>query len=176
MLDEIIGTCHAFQHDTEGALRELATRQAALREGGQAHTVAMAGSLVDLGDVERDRKRYAEARTAYLSALAMYESIVGPADARLALPLTHLGEVELALKHTAAAVTALERALALYEAAGTAALSLADAQFPLARAVWPAPRAIDLATAARDALRAAGPQFASRADEVVAWLASHPRR
>jgi tetratricopeptide (TPR) repeat protein len=176
LIDELMGSCYGIRHESEAALHEHAIRQDALRSAGGDHTVEMAASWVDVGDVELDRKRYDDALRDYTLSVTMYEQLVGRDDPRLALPLTRVGEAELALDHRDLAISALERAMWLYQSA--VPVVAADARFPLARALWPNPktraRADLLLATARAAFAAGGAQFATRVAEIDAWSHAHP--
>lgn len=81
------------------------------------------------------------------------------------------------------AIASAQRAVAVREHAELAAPLLAQSRFVLARALWDAPadagrdrpRALDLATQARDVLRAAGKQAPAELATVEAWLAERER-
>ena len=81
------------------------------------------------------------------------------------------------------AITSAQRAVAAREHAELAAPLLAQSRFVLARALWDAPagagrdrpRALALATQARDVLRAAGKHTPAELATVEAWLAVHER-
>jgi len=105
-------------------------------------------------------------------ALTIYEA-TGPPPLELPSALIAIGEAQLALDRPEPAVTSLARALDLLLRRGAPAIELADAQFPLARALWDRDDrqrgwALKLARTARAA-------FAARNEEalraVIAWLA-----
>jgi len=171
-IDEVMGTCYYVQHDYDRALREHAARQDALRAAGRTRSVEMAATWTDIGDVQLDRKQYDAAIASYQRTVDELEDVLGKSDARLAFPLTKVGEAELAAAHAERAVAPLERAAALYTAAEAPANVLAEATFPLARALRrrdPA-RAKQLATAALAAFAAAGAPYAERKTAVEALL------
>ena len=174
---QAMGACYYMAHDYDPALREYTARQAALRDAGRERSAEMAGSWVDVGDVQYDRKDYRAAADSYRRSVAGYEDVVGKADARLGLPLSRLGEAELAAGRTAPAIAAFERALDIYRAAGVPPIVGADAAFPLARALWPRreerARALALARSARDAWAAGGAAYTERMQAADAWLRDH---
>jgi len=164
-------------HKYDDTLREYRGRQDALTAAGRAKSAEMAGSWVDIGDVQLDREDYAAAATSYRRSVAEYEALVGTEDARLGLPLSRLGETEMRANHPERAIAPLRRALAIYAAAKVPAIAAADVQFPLARALWtkPAqrPHARELATTAHAAFAASGPMFDSQAKASDEWLRAH---
>jgi eukaryotic-like serine/threonine-protein kinase len=174
LIAELTGTCHMFQGRHADAIREHETRRQALIAAGRAHSVEMASAWLDLGDTHLDRDALEPAITAYRQAIALLEPLVGTTDSRLGLPLAHLGDAELRAGRTARAIELLERALVVFGPDAPAA-TLADARFPLARALWATPatrvRARELAIAARDGYAESGPIAARQLAEVEAWLA-----
>jgi hypothetical protein len=97
---------------------------------------------------------------------------LGESHPMLAHVWNGLGQVELARGHADLARPLLERAVAMRERSPGDATDLAESRFALSRAL-PASdhaRAVQLATAARDAYRAAGPGYAARLAAVEAWL------
>ena len=138
-IGQAMGACYYIKHAYDDALREYTARQQALRAAGRAKSAEMAGSWVDVGDVQFDRKEHDAAATSYRRLIAEYEELLGNADARLGFPLARLGEAELAAGRPARAVESLERAIAIYAAAKAAPVTAADAVFPLARALWSRP-------------------------------------
>jgi eukaryotic-like serine/threonine-protein kinase len=175
-IDEVMGTCYYVQHDYDRALREHAARQDALRAAGRTRSVEMAATWTDIGDVQLDRKQYDAAVASYQRTVDELEDVLGKSDARLAFPLTKVGEAELAATHAERAVAPLERAAALYTAAQAPANVIAEATFPLARALRTRDpvRAKQLATAALAAFAAAGAQYAERKTAVEALLRELP--
>jgi tetratricopeptide (TPR) repeat protein len=171
---ETMGGCYYIQHRYDDALRQYTARQDALRAAGRTKSADMAGSWVDVGDVQLDRKQYDAAVASYRRSVDEYEELLGKTDARLAYPLTRVGEAELAANRPEHAVAPLERAVALSTAAKVPANVLAEATYPLARAIWPKDhaRAKQLASSAHDAFAAAG--NIERAAAIDAWLNAHP--
>jgi hypothetical protein len=176
-IDQTMGACYYIQHKYDDALREYRARQAALTAAGRTRSAEMAGSWVDIGDVQLDREDYAAAATSYRRSVAEYEALVGTEDARLGLPLSRLGETEMRANHPERAIGPLRRALAIYAAAKVPAIAAADVQFPLARALWSQraerPHARELASTARTAFSASGPLYAQQAKAADDWLKAH---
>ncbi len=174
---QAIGACYLLQHAHDQALAAYTAIQAVLRAAGRDRSVEMAGSWIDLGDVHHARADYEAAAASYRRAVAALEVLLGTSDARVASPLCRLAEAELAAGRVARARPLLERGLAIYTATAVPAVVLADAQFPLARALWSQPasraRAVELARAAHTAWRTGGPAHAARAAEAAAWLHAH---
>jgi len=177
LISRAMGACYYAQRAYDRAVREYTGRQAALIAAGRTASVEMAGTWTDLGDVQLQRRAYAAAAASYRRSLAAYEDLLGKTDARLGAPLVGLGESELAAGRVAPAIAALERAAAIYDAAQVPAIVAADVRFPLARALWSRPaeraRAVELARAARDAWRPAGPSQQARRADADAWLRDH---
>jgi tetratricopeptide (TPR) repeat protein/predicted Ser/Thr protein kinase len=118
------------------------------------------------GDLDAAAAEYERARVAMVSSL-------GEATPLLAHVWNGTGQLALARGDSAAAVPLLERAVAIREKDAGDATALAESRFALARAL-PADahaRAVQLATAARDAYRDAGRPFARERGAVDAWLA-----
>jgi len=176
-ISQTMGACYYIQHKYDDALREYRGRQAALTAAGRTKSAEMAGSWVDVGDVQFDRKDFSAAADSYRRSVAEYEALVGTEDARLGLPLSRLGEAELGANHPERAIDPLQRALAIYAAAKVPPIAAADVQFPLARALWtkPAqrPHARELATTAHAAFAASGPMFELQAKASDEWLRAH---
>jgi eukaryotic-like serine/threonine-protein kinase len=168
-----MGTCYYTQHRYDDALREYAATQDALRAAGRERSAEMAATWIDIGDVQLDRKQYDTALASYRRGVDELEATVGKDDARLAYPLVHVGEAELAANRPERAVAPLERAVALSTAAKVPANVLAEATYPLARAIWgkDRARAQQLATSARDAFAAA--DNTQRVAAIDTWLRSH---
>jgi len=171
---QAMGACYYMEHRHADALREYGARQTALERAGRTRSVEMAGSWVDLGDVQFDQKDYRAARASYERSVHGYEDVVGASDARLGLPLSRLGETELALDHRDRAIEVLERAVAIYRGANAPPFTIANAAFPLARALWDRPamrdRARALARTARVGWADAGPAYHEQIVALDAWL------
>ncbi|MBV8760224.1 MAG: serine/threonine protein kinase [Deltaproteobacteria bacterium] len=112
----------------------------------------------------------------YTRALAIEEKALGPDHPNLAYDLLGIADGELEAKHTADAIAHYERALHLRETHNSPPIEIAQARYALARALVGASadrsRAIELATAARDAYRA-DPAQSDNAAAVERWLAKH---
>jgi tetratricopeptide (TPR) repeat protein/tRNA A-37 threonylcarbamoyl transferase component Bud32 len=174
-ITQTLSTCYANQQRHDDALRELRAGQEALRAAKREQSVEMASAWVDLGDVDYDRKQFTEALAAYRSAVALYEKLVPRDDSRLALPLSRVGEALDALGKPAQAIAPLERSLAIYTTSGSPARLVAEAAFPLARALWATRR--DRTRARKLAESAlAGLAGDEREAEVESWLRTHGPR
>jgi tetratricopeptide (TPR) repeat protein len=178
-IDQAIGACYYVEQKYDDALREYTARQQALASAGRTRSAEMAGSWVDVGDVELARKDYVAAEASYRRSVTAFEDIVGTSDARLGFPLSRAGEAALAAGHPERAIEPLERAVTIYETAKVPAVVLAGAQFPLGRAlaVVPARRAeaMKLVAAARAAFAAGGPAYAQQIAQADAWLTANRR-
>jgi tetratricopeptide (TPR) repeat protein len=117
-----------------------------------------------------------EAEALYRRSLALYEKSVGRDLVDICYPLTGLGRVALARGRAAEAVPFLERALALQSAPELRDTpDRAETELALAKALARGPRALALATHARDVLQArpSGPTRAAlvrQAEELVTRL------
>ena len=128
---------------------------------------------INLGEARRAQGSLDAAEAAYTRARDIMTKKLGEAHPMLAHVWNGLGQVELARGHTDLALPLLERAVAMREHDHGDATDLAESRFALARAL-PASehaRAVQLATAARDAYRTAGAGYATRLAAVEAWLA-----
>jgi serine/threonine-protein kinase len=148
--------------------RALALREKAL---GPEH-VSVASSLNQLGSVLTALKRYEEAGRMSARARALQEKALGPRHPELADSLLREGWLLLARGKPVEAVPLLEQALAI-----SAPQLRARIQFSLAQALWAAgqerPRALELATQARNHWQGLGhPSFT----EASRWLAAHASR
>jgi len=130
-------------------------------------------ALVDLGTDLMNLGRYDEARQRFDRALALQEKISGKDHPDLAYVLSAQAELLLARGKPAETLPLLERALKLASEGGIRA----EVQFSLARTLWEArkaerPRALKLATAARDHWQQVGQS--TRQARISQWLAEHP--
>jgi eukaryotic-like serine/threonine-protein kinase len=139
-----------------------------------AHSFEVAVTLLNLGEARRAQGAYDAAQTAYERSLQILREQLGDDHPVLAHDYNGLGQLELARGHLDAARPLLERALAMRERDHGDATDLAESRFGVARvlAIPDPTRASELATAARDAYRAAGPGYVKRLAEVEAWLAA----
>ncbi|HEX3475894.1 MAG TPA: serine/threonine-protein kinase [Kofleriaceae bacterium] len=132
----------------------------------------VAALQINLGEAQRARGSLDAAAAAYDRARELMTPKLGEAHPMLAHVWNGLGQVELARGRADLARPLLERAVAMREHSPGDATDLAESRFALCRAL-PAPdhaRAVQLATAARDAYRDAGPGYAARFAAVEAWL------
>ena len=127
---------------------------------------------INLGEAQRARGSLDAAEAAYARARDLVTKKLGESHPMLAHIWNGLGQVELVRGRGELARPLLERAVAIREHNAGDATDLAESRFALARAL-PAPdhaRAVQLATAARDVYRTAGPGYAARLTAVEAWL------
>jgi serine/threonine-protein kinase len=119
------------------------------------------------GDLAPAAAEYARAEHALVASL-------GEDTPLLAHIWNGTGQLALARGDAAAAVPLLEKAVATREKDPGDATALAESRFALARALPPDAhaRAVQLATAARDAYRDAGTPFAHQVADIEAWLAT----
>lgn len=141
---------------------------------GEDHFIVAYG-LIGLGDVARAEGSFDEAERHLERALAMLEKSLGPDHPDLNDALVSLGALAVARGEPVEAVQIIERGMSLSNDKKQPALSL-----ELARALWERdapgdrPRAVELATIARDGF-AARPNEPERA-RAAAWLDDHPLR
>ena len=118
--------------------------------------------------------------TSYASDRAYDEMLTAQGKPRRAASavsdfIAGIGEAELRLGRPHGAIAPLQRALSLYEAAKLPPVSLAEVQFPLARALWSRARdrarARRLASAALAGFAEGGASQAEWHKQVVDWLA-----
>ncbi len=126
--------------------------------------------MINLGEARRAQGNLDAARVAYERTEAIFVKQLGPDHPMLAHVWNGLGQVELARHRYELAIPLLERAVATREKSPSDATDLAESRFALARALPPGDRARQLATAARDAYRGAGPGYAPRLAAVETWL------
>ncbi|WP_096328062.1 serine/threonine-protein kinase [Nannocystis exedens] len=136
----------------------------------------VAATLLNLGDATARSGRPLEALALLRRALQILDRALGPDHPDVGLALIALAEVEVGV-HDPAAAEHAERAVKLLEAAADVSPGdRAHAQFLLARALDDRPRALELATRARENYARdpnADPQARARVD---AWLARQRRR
>jgi tetratricopeptide (TPR) repeat protein len=130
---------------------------------GLANALWTLGMFIEAG-------RLSEAESLYRRSLEIYEKVVGPDMLDLCYPLTGLGRVALARGRRDEAVRLLERALAVQNAPDVReSPDRAESELALAEALGSGPRALALATHARDVLttRKAGVQRAALAEKAT---------
>jgi tetratricopeptide (TPR) repeat protein len=152
---EILERAHGTEHASVAlALDNLA--EVALASGADAEARALASRALAIVDRTPDRERTTELRT-----------------------LRILADLALRSGQPAAALPLAERAVQTADALEGVPPDHHVVAFLLARSLvavgGDAARALRLATAARDGLRAAGPLHATRLAEVERWLAEQPR-
>ena len=91
----------------------------------------LARALDGLADVRRAQQDWSEAEGLYLRSAAMWESLLGPDQPRLATTLHNLGVVYLRQDKASEAEVALQRALALWERHPEVDLLLVAVAWPL---------------------------------------------
>jgi serine/threonine-protein kinase len=183
MEEKALGADHANLADALSGLGRLAEatgqyeearrkyeRALALREKGLGPEHAQVGSsLNELSSVLTVLKRYEEAERMSARARAVLEKALGPGHPDLADSLLGAGKLLLARGKPAEAVPLLEQALAISSPQPRARI-----QFALAQALWAVgkerPRAVELATKAREHWQGLGHP---RLDEASRWLAAH---
>jgi tetratricopeptide (TPR) repeat protein/predicted Ser/Thr protein kinase len=99
----------AGQYDRARDLQQQVLRALQGRNGPRHPSVA--GTLIDLGAIDFDQARYAEAAQRYRQALSIFEEWYGPAHLQTALALTNLGRALVYQKKVDEAGPVLERAL-----------------------------------------------------------------
>ncbi|MEM7160358.1 MAG: tetratricopeptide repeat protein [Myxococcota bacterium] len=174
----IIGIVRVERNQPDEALEAL-RRAVAIIEGSQTPRHPMLGNpLINIGNLLRDQGELDEAAASYERALAIDEEALGPEHPHIAMVLIGLAETALLRGDVAAARTYSERNVSLCEAAQVPPADLAQANFLLARALWPyatqRPRARELATKARDIYAEHGQTEPKMHREVEDWLAKHP--
>ncbi|MEO8846585.1 MAG: serine/threonine-protein kinase [Kofleriaceae bacterium] len=135
-------------------------------------SIEVAILMINLGEARRAQHDLDGAQQAYERAKTTIAKNLGEDHPMLAHVWNGLGQVELARGHADAAISLLERAIAIREKSPSDATDLAESRFALARALpaSDAARAKQLATAARDDYKVAGPGYAKRLAAVDAWL------
>lgn len=151
--------------------RALAIRRARLGPGHRE----VGDSLCNLANVHLKLGALAQAKFLYQSALAIHETALSTEHPVVAHDLWGISMVYLWQHDAKGGLPYAERALRLREAAGEPPHLIADSRFVLARLLWnlnqDRPRAIELARAARLALRNAKPPQRASLSEIEAWLA-----
>jgi eukaryotic-like serine/threonine-protein kinase len=123
--------------------------------------------------------RFEEAQRPAERALAVFERETDPDGLYVTYPLSALGLSHMGAGRFREAVAPLERAARIREAKESVSAKLGDVHFALARALWGAeqdlPRALALASRAREEYRAAPPTPATHRElaEIDRWLAAH---
>ena len=141
---------------------------------GPQHAECGANSA-GLGKAHRLLGKLDLARDDFQRALKILETAYGAKSAKLVPALLGLGRVDIARHNAAAATVPLERALALREAEPDDGVELAEVRLALAEALGSGnrPRAVALATQARDVFVKGGARLAPLLAEANAWLAGH---
>ncbi|MEO7733315.1 MAG: tetratricopeptide repeat protein, partial [Kofleriaceae bacterium] len=132
-------------------------------------------TYINFAEAKRAQRQLDAAAEAYARAQQILGAKLGEGHPLLAHIWNGTGQLELARGHLELARPLLERAVAMREHDKTDATDLAESRFALATAIAATerPRAITLATSAREVYRGAGPGYARRLAAVEAWLA-HP--
>jgi len=152
--------------------RTLAIRRE-LHGEGHASVWRAVTNLAGLNDLTSEPQR---SRDLYSKVVTDWTQALGGDDPALALPLLAAAELELSEGQPAAAIAPARRAVALRSAQGSDAVSRAQAQFTLARALAPDPRS-GVTTESLELARAAlthfgdSPEHESSRASVQAWLA-----
>ncbi|HEX4460703.1 MAG TPA: tetratricopeptide repeat protein [Polyangia bacterium] len=157
------------------ALRDFLRGQEVCDQALGPKHAACGANLAGMGKAYRLLGKLDLARDDFARALAILEAAHGAKSAKLVPALLGLGRVDVARHNGAAAIAPLERALVLREAEPDDGSELAEVRLALAEAL-PAtarPRAVTLATQARDAFAKGGPRVAPLLTEATAWLAAH---
>ncbi len=158
------------------AIDALARARAIAATNGDAADVALDDYW--LGDLLLGEGRLDEAEQAFAGALAYRDTQPPSVDQGWAL--AGLGRVSLARGDDDEAIARLERADAILASTGETPADRAEVRLELARALQRSgrdlPRAIELATWARDRLRAGGTGHAAQLAQAEAWLRAHAHR
>jgi tetratricopeptide (TPR) repeat protein/predicted Ser/Thr protein kinase len=129
-----------------------------------------------IGEAREQLHQLDAALAAFERSVSVTEKTLGEKHSQLSLGLLGIGRVELARHAPARAKAPLERALAILEAQPGDEGGLASVRFTLAQALWATgarPRAIELATSAREIFAKAKEGSRESLAEVTAWLARH---
>ncbi|MFV8754210.1 tetratricopeptide repeat protein [Nannocystaceae bacterium ST9] len=130
---------------------------------------------VNLGILQAEQGDFEAAHASFERALAIWERALGPDHPHLAHALVGLGDAQRELGRLTEARVSLERALAI-RMANPVASELAAARFALARLEWASgqpERAHELARAALDGFRDAGPGNDDAVAMVETWTSEH---
>ncbi|MEM9463083.1 MAG: tetratricopeptide repeat protein, partial [Myxococcota bacterium] len=139
----------------------------------------LATTLGNLGRVLVRQENYQSARLHHQRALTITQKALGPDHPHVAYSLIGLARAALGTGDPASARAYAERAVSIREAATVTPVSLAEARFVLARALWSTPseqpRARTLAEQARDMLVTVEDRSEAEGDlaDIEAWLAEH---
>jgi eukaryotic-like serine/threonine-protein kinase len=130
-------------------------------------------NLGGLGEAYRRLGKLDAAIDCFMRARSIIESSLGDKNVQLVPALVGIGRVQLARHAAAAASLPLSRALAIRQADPGDGVELAEVRFALAQAIVATdrPRALALATQARDAWAKAGARHVAPLAEATAWLA-----
>ena len=167
-----LGVNHV-KRDQHGQAQRLFERALTILERvlGPEHP-ELAVTLTHLGELYQRRGKYEQARRTSLRALDLIERAHGRGHIDSGRPRLAVGQAELLLGRSADAARRFTAALAVFERSGLA-VETADAQFALARALWPRkpqrPRARELVERAVETFRTRGE--VDRAAELTRWLA-----
>ncbi|HYI00391.1 serine/threonine-protein kinase, partial [Hyalangium sp.] len=162
-LGVILGELGKHEEARQMNERALALQQKVL---GPEHP-EIANTLSNLGDALRKLGRHAEAREKYTHAMALQDKVLPAGHPDRAELLLGMGRLGLDQRRPADALPFLERALKLAPEG-----MRAEIQLPLAQALWEArrdrPRAVELATQAREHWRSQGRK--AEAELASQWL------
>lgn len=138
---------------------------------------AIAAALDNIGVILFEQGRLDEAQDHHQRALTMFEAVAGADHPDTAESLMGLATVALARGDAETSRAHAQRALAILEASELPGVTIAEARFLLARALWAgdprSSKAIALARRARDEYAAAGEPAADDRAELDGWLETH---
>jgi tetratricopeptide (TPR) repeat protein len=133
--------------------------------------------VANIGEALALQHKPAESLTYYERAMAIWKDSLGADHPMMAYGLTGAGKDQVELGKPEVAIEPLQRALAIREHTQAEPLLVAETKLVLARALWDAnrdrKRAVELATAARDAFEKGGDASKDELHDATAWLEHH---
>lgn len=146
---------------------------------GEEGHFSMVTPLANLGNVERERRRFDLALLHFERALDILDAYVDQEEQLAAYLHAGIGMTLLDLQRPGDAIPPLEQAVEIYSRHIAQSDRGGRSRFALARALWETRRdrhrALELAREAETNFRRSGPLWTDRADEVNAWVADRTR-
>lgn len=165
-----------FEEAREAFLASLESYRAFYGEEGH---YSMVRPLANLGNIEREEKRFDLALLHFQRALDILDAYVDQEEHVAAYLHAGIGMTLLDLQRPIESIPPLERAVETYSRQVAVSDRGGRSRFALARALWETRRdrrrALELAREAETNFRRSGPLWVDRADEVNAWISERVR-
>ena len=127
---ELAGQAALKKGDYSTAKKDFLQSRAAAEERGDAKWLELAGTIAELGSIERDKKNYPEAEKLYTESLALHEKHQKPDEAEVGGALQALANIYMAQNKPEKAEPLLLRSVEIYKK------RLAEAPTPEAKTAY----------------------------------------